>query len=219
MDGALLKIFAEATLSIFAIVNPVGLLPVFVSLTEELEVSERRRLLRLAGLVALVIMALMGVAGQFLLSTVFHIRLAEFMFAGGLLITVVGVHWIIVGMRRREKRAADQGLAKLDASGQVALAVSPIAMPLLVGPGSIMTVILTTQQDGMVLGLAATVTAFLGVLLILNFAHTILGFIGRIGSLAISRIMQIFIIAVGVKYMVRALEQLAPILAAAAEGR
>jgi len=200
-----LRAFGEAAISIFAIVNPIGNLPIFLGLTEGASTQERRRVFRLAGLAALAIICVMALAGQFLLHYVFHVEIEEFMFGGGLLLVVTGIANIL---QKAEKRRWLQGDEQDRALEQMRLAVSPIASPLLVGPGSIVTVMLIVNQHGRLFAVAACLAAFIFVILILNYAHYVYRLMGRLGALAVGRIMQIFIVAIGVKFCFRALEAL-----------
>jgi len=92
------------------------------------------------------------------------------------------------------------------------LAVTPIASPLLVGPGSIVNVMLIDNQQGRLFALGACVVAFVGVILILNYAHVLYRLMGRIGALAVGRMMQIFIVAIGIKFCFGALAKVFPVL-------
>lgn len=201
--------FLKAVISIFAIVNPIGGLPVFVSLTEGMSVPERRKTLRLAGYTSLAIICVMAVAGEFLLTDVFGITPAEFMLGGGLILIAVGV-LDIVGKPDSGPRHAPDPSQREDQS--IRLAVSPIASPLLAGPGSIVTVMLIVRQHGTLYGLGACLACFIFVILVLNYAHLVYRLMGRVASLAVSRIMEIFIVAIGVNFIYQALKQLFPSL-------
>lgn len=209
--------FFEAVISIFAIINPIGNLPVLAGLTEGMTVQERRRIFRLAGTVGLGILLAMAVLGQFLIEIVFRIRIPEFALAGGVMLAVVGIRNLLAGSGSHA--AAERVLSEAQREeAQVTLAVTPIASPLLVGPGSIVTVMLIvqryTQEHGPILGriygVAASLVAFAFVMLILNWSHQLLRLMGRIGTLAVGRIMQIFIVAIGVHFVFSALRQLVP---------
>ncbi len=199
------RLFGEAAISIFAIVNPVGNLPIFLGLTEAATTQERRRVFRLAGLSALIIICVMALAGQFLLSVIFHIRIEEFMFGGGLLLVVSGIRGILISPSRYSPAMMSNEDRMFE---QLGLAVSPIASPLLAGPGSIVTVMLIVNQHGRLFALAACLAAFAFVVLILNYAHIFIRLIGRLGTIAVGRIMQIFIVAIGVKFCFQAIEVL-----------
>lgn len=197
--------FGEAAISIFAIVNPIGGLPIFVGLTEDASPQERRRVFRLAGLAALAIICVMALVGQLLLDSVFQLRIEEFTFGGGLVLVAMGIQSILAGSSSRHVRSIDPKDRSLDS---IRLAISPIASPLLVGPGSIVTVMLLVNQHGRGFALAACLAAFVFVILILNYAHVLFRVMGQLGSIAVGRVMQIFIVALGVKFCFRAVEQL-----------
>lgn len=202
--------FAQAVVSVFAIVNPIGGLPVFVAMTEGMETPHRRRLFRLAGLTALGIIVAMALGGQFLLHNVFQIGLEEFAFGGGLLLVVVGVQRILAAPARPAPLAADE---KIRQDQEVSLAVSPMASPMLVGPGSIVNVMLIANAHGRVFAVSACLVAFVFVILILNYSHIVYRLMGRVGALAVGRVMEIFIVAIGVKLCFGALAKVFPILA------
>ncbi|MCE5280071.1 MAG: MarC family protein [Planctomycetaceae bacterium] len=190
------RAFGEAAVSIFAIVNPVGSLPILISLTADTSDLDRRKLLRVAGVAALAIILSMALAGQFLLTKVFQIGMDELTFGGGLMLVVIGIRYIVQGSQQRQ-RAATQDVKAAD---QIGMAISPIASPLLVGPGTIVTVMLIVSRHGPLFGLAACLTAFVGVILILNYANVLYRLMGPLVSLAVGRVMEIFIVAIGVKF-------------------
>jgi multiple antibiotic resistance protein len=202
-----LRVFGEAAVSIFAIVNPFVGLPIFVSMTEDFPAREQRRVLRLAGLVALAIICVMALAGQFLMQTVFRVSIEEFAFGGGLLLVVIGVHGILQASDGHRGVAAD---AKAREQMQVRLAVTPMASPMLVGPGSIVTAILIANAHGRVLAVGACLAAFVFVILVLNYAHLLYQLMGRVVALALGRVMWIFMVAIGTKFCFQAVAKVFP---------
>jgi multiple antibiotic resistance protein len=215
MSWAIIQGFFQAAIGLFAVVNPIGNLPVFVGLTEHVEADERRRLFRLAGVTALIVISVMAVAGNILLRHVFHISIDEFRFGGGLLLVVVGMRSILGSGQATPIQASRLDDPEARRRENARLAVSPIAVPLLVGPGSIVTVMLTSDQHGAFFALLACLVTFAFVILVLNYAHIAYRLMGRTGSLAIGRVMQIFIIAIGVKFCMRSLMSMFPQLAGA----
>jgi multiple antibiotic resistance protein len=151
----------------------------------------------------------MALFGRFLLQYVFQIEIPQFAFAGGLLLVVIGIRGVLFAPEQRKYLATDENERHMD---QVRLAVTPIASPLLVGPGSIVNVMLIDNQHGRVFALAACIAAFVGVILILNYAHVLYHLMGRIGALAVGRMMQIFIVAIGIKFCFGALAKVFPAL-------
>ncbi len=165
---------------------------------------------RITGVVALVTVLVMAVLGQFVLDYVFRISFESFMVGGGLLLVVVGVKNIIFG--ENPNPAADCGIngPKERREQLVLRAVCPLACPLLVGPGSIVTSMLIVQDPtlGIGWGLIAIALAFSVVLIVLNWGHLIMKIFGRFGPLIVARITMIFVTAIGVEFMVRGLKSL-----------
>jgi multiple antibiotic resistance protein len=192
--------FLQAALSLFAIVDPIGGLPVFIALTEGISDSERRRIFRFAVIIAFLLIVAFALVGSYVMSHIFHISLSEFTFAGGLLLVVVGIREMIV---TGDLESGVLGGADSQAKEHhyQAVAVSPIACPLLAGPGTIVTVILFQGQYGQLFSVSVCTVVFALTAVILNFASRISRLIGKVGMLAVARIMQIFIIAIGVHFM------------------
>ncbi|MEN6376304.1 MAG: MarC family protein [Smithella sp.] len=213
MDMSLFDIsgFAQAVVSIFVIVNPLGNLPLFAGLAEEVPDHEKRRVFHLAGLVAFCIISAFAVVGKYVMRDVFHITIAEFTFGGGLLLVVIGIYNIMAQSRRPAHAVDDQDPAAVS-EREITLAVSPIAFPLLVGPGSIVTVMLIVDRHGSLYGVATSAVAFIFVMVVLHWSDILLKLMGRVGAVAIGRVLQIFIVAMGVHFIFAALMQAFPIL-------
>ena len=200
--------FLQAVLSLFAIVDPVGGIPIFIALTHGTSESERRRVFRFAVLTAFSLVVVFALVGSAIMQYVFHISVSEFTFAGGLLLVVVGIREMIV-----TGHAEEPGTQPEDEKRHRhyhALAVSPIAVPLLAGPGTIVTVILFQGQYGQLFAISACLVVFGLAAVILHFAGLISRLFGQVGMLAVSRIMQIFIIAIGVRFMFMGLRESFP---------
>ena len=204
--------FMVAVLSLLAIVDPLGCLPVFTTMTMDVSDNERRFMYRLAGMVSMVTVMVMAVIGEFILQEVFHVRFGSFMIGGGLLLVVIGVRDIVFGhggsrlaAKKKMGDFCDHRREQL-----IARAVSPLACPFLVGPGSIVTSMLIVSEDklGLGMGLLAVATAFVVVLLILNWGHLLSRILGKIGPIVIARIMMIFITALGVEFIYQGIIEL-----------
>ena len=165
-----------------------------------------RKVFLLAVLIAFLVVLSFALAGSYILGQIFHISLSEFMFAGGLLLVVVGIHDMLAAGSHFEANLGDSPKHERSRKLQ-AIAISPIACPLLAGPGTIVTVMVYEGQSGLYFALSVCLVVFLLTMIILMFAGAISKLIGRIGMLAISRVMQIFIIAIGVHFMFDGLSQ------------
>jgi len=213
MDMSLFAIssFAQAVMSIFVIVNPLGNLPLFAGLAAEVPGHEKRRVFHLAGLVAFCIISTFAVVGKYIMRDVFHITIAEFTFGGGLFLVVLGIYNIMAKTMQPTHAGDDRDLETAYEQG-ITLAVSPIAFPLLVGPGSIVTVMLIVDNHSSIYGVAASAIAFIFVMAVLHWSDILLKLMGKVGAIAIGRVLQIFIVAIGVHFMFSALMQAFPVL-------
>lgn len=206
-----LREFAQAVVSIFVIVNPLGNLPLFAGLAADMPDAERRKTLHLAGLVAFCIISVFAVVGQYLMRDIFHIGIHEFTFGGGLLLVVIGIRNIMVQVKRSPHAIAGSDRAEIEEQ-EITLAVSPIAFPLLVGPGSIVTVMLVVGRHGSLYGVAASAVTFLFVMAVLHWSDLLLKLMGRVGAVAIGKVLQIFIVAIGIHFIFMAVTQAFPVL-------
>lgn len=206
-----LRTFAQAVVSIFVIVNPLGNLPLLASLAEDVPKSERRRIFHLAGLVAFCIISAFAVVGKYVMRDIFHIDIPEFTFGGGLLLVVIGIHNIMVQVRRPSPAITTLEPAIVEEQ-EITLAVSPIAFPLLVGPGSIVTVMLVVDRHGSLYGVATSALSFIFVMAVLHWSDLLLKLMGHVGAVALGRVLQIFIVAMGIHFIFTAITQAFPFL-------
>ena len=125
--------------TIFVIVDPIGLTPIFFSLTQDLSTIERRVVARRSVLIASIILLLFAVFGEMIL-TFIGISMPAFSVAGGILLFLTALEMLF--QRRKQRRAAHGG-ETLGSHNDPS--VFPLAVPLISGPGSIASVILLSQ--------------------------------------------------------------------------
>ncbi len=123
-------------MAFFAIMNPVANAPIFLGLTEALDAESRRGVASRAVLLAFVIVAAFTVFGRTIF-TLFGITLPAFRIAGGLLVGLVGFHLLQGQESRVQVPTADDTARSRDAA--LGIAITPLAMPILAGPGTIAT--------------------------------------------------------------------------------
>lgn len=202
--------FIALTVSIFSIVNPFAALPVYVGMTGDLPAPVRRRLPRTTAFAALLILGIAYLAGEALLGF-FSIRIASLRVAGGLLI--FGMAWSMLQAKRSGTKYRPEELE--EAPDRDNIAVVPLAMPLLAGPGAISVMILAaTRTNGGVgahataLGAAAAVC--FTIWLILRAAGPISNFLGQTGMNVATRFMGLILAAVAVEFIAGGLTEIFP---------
>lgn len=201
--------FVALTVSVFSIVNPFAALPVYVGLTGELPAPDRRRLPRSTALAAFAIMLVAYLAGEALLGF-FSIRIASLRVAGGILI--FGMAWSMLQAKlSNTKYRPEEGV---EAPERHNVAVVPLAMPLLAGPGAISVLILAATRSSSVADHVASILAVLAVCLsiwaILRAAGPISGFLGQTGMNVATRFMGLILAAVAVEFVAAGMLDLFP---------
>ncbi|MEA5465232.1 MarC family protein [Leptothoe sp. PORK10 BA2] len=187
--------FLQDAVTFFVVIDPIGLVPIFIAITKNEPHVSRKRLAFLGVGISTVILLSFLVLGQQLLEAL-EISLPAFRIAGGLLLLIVALQMVL--------QETGGHSASTDPASSIDLAVFPLAMPLIAGPGSIMSVVLLT--DNLKFGVmqqAMTALALLSVLLITYVALLSADFIqkglGSTGVNVITRILGLLLAALAME--------------------
>ncbi len=200
MDPTLL---ITAFVTLFVIIDPVGLAPLFAALTQGMESTHRRKIGIRAVFVGFCLLTLFGLAGQSVLDFV-GISMPAFQIAGGLLLFLTALEMLF---ERRTERREEKVEDLPDPS------VFPLATPLIAGPGALATMILLTNQPGsdwvFVLAIHGVMAAVLGVVLILFLGAGLMErAVGQTGINVISRLLGMLLAALSVQFVLNGLRDL-----------
>jgi multiple antibiotic resistance protein len=203
--------YAAVIVSMFAIVDPIGALPFFVTLTEGFSPEDRNIILRRAVLVAGGILTLFALIGRFLFAA-FGLTLAAFEIAGGILLFMVAYEMFQgeIGKSRLSPEDREEAIGRRDE-----LSVMPLGIPLLAGPGSISLVMIYEGNAGSdpILMLATFVAigiTMVATFFIFRYGQRILRVIGRVGLMAMARVLGVLLAAVGIQFVVNGITALIP---------
>ena len=192
----------SAFVTLFLVVDPLGLAPTFLAVTEGLPAAARRQVAARASLIAAVVLAGAALGGAWLLQTL-GITLPAFRIAGGLLLFSIASE-MAFGLRiQRQSRAAEQALEEHVRN----IAAFPLAIPLMAGPGAITaTVLLAGRADGhpqalaMLVGVIAVVVAICYA--VFCAAARIAKLLGVTGNVVLSRLLGVLLAALAVQYVI-----------------
>jgi multiple antibiotic resistance protein len=207
-DGTYLKFFA----ALFAIINPIGAIPVFLSVTRDSGEAERRRIAILTTVAVLIVLLVTAALGDGILSF-FGIRVAAFQVAGGLIILLMAIAMLQAQASavHHSDSEEQQGVEKDNP------AIFPLAIPLIAGPGSITTVILYGDD---VHGVADAVHVVVIIVSISAIVYVALRSAVRLGTLlgptgvkVVTRLMGMLLAAIAVDLIAGGLTILLPGLA------
>lgn len=176
---------------LYAILNPISVIPTYLSLTESLDNDTRRKLLTKATYVVLGLLAFFSLLGFYLLGF-FGIDVNSLRVGGGILLMVIGIDMLgdVAQTRRMDPHE---------------VMVVPIASPLLVGPGTLTLLLVSAERYPTPILLSSSLMATLGVHLTLRYCHHLTKFLGRNGVRAMGRLMSLIIMAIAAEMVHAAL--------------
>lgn len=188
--------------ALFSVLNPLGTVPIFVGLTQEYNKAERSRVSLWAAINVFIILVISFFVGEYVL-TFFGISIDALRIAGGIVIATSGFS-LLTG-EFNKKRGVNKKVAH-DASNRNDIALTPLAIPMLAGPGSISLLIAfyhehhTTPE--IIIGISAIFVVAIAIFIMLRSAHHLADMLGASGIVAISRVVGFIVIAIGVQYII-----------------
>lgn len=197
--------------SFFTLINPLGVMPIFMTLTSELSTEQRLRTARKALVVSFVTIALFALAGQ-LLFAFFHISVDSFRIVGGII-------FLIMGMDMLQARLSRVKVGEDDVKSYVEdISVTPLAIPMICGPGALTNAIVLMEDAAnihyeLVLFGAVFVVLFI-TYWVLFFAGALIKLLGETGIKVMMRLMGLIIMVIAVEFIVAGIK---PIIFSIAE--
>lgn len=189
-----MKAYIESFLPLFVAVNVLGILPMYLGLTETMNAAERRRLTLLAVATATVIAVLILFAGQLVFSLL-GITVNDLRVGGGLILLVLSISNLIFGdYRRRDPRQGEEEPVE-DVSE---MGVVPLGIPLIMGPAAITSILVSREAFGYLPTTVSLVANMLLVFLALAFAPLIGRFMPSAMSRAVAKVASLFLAAISV---------------------
>lgn len=199
-------------IALFAIVNPIGSVPIFIGATEGWSTHDRKRVSRIVAFTVFCVLSISAVAGDKVLAF-FSISIPSFQVGGGILLFLIAVS-MMHGKLSEARQTREEALAVND---REAIAIVPLSIPLLAGPGAISSMIIAAQQNPGLIGQLSLVLPIavicLLVWLALNLSTKIAARMGTIGINVVTRLMGLILAAMAVEFIAHGVEGLFPQLA------
>ena len=188
-------VLAPAFVTMFVVIDPIGLSPLFIALTTGMDARQRRAIGLRACVIAAGLLTVFGLAGEVILNAV-GITMPAFQIAGGILLFVTALDMLFE--RRTQRRSGHAGRVP-DPS------VFPLAMPLIAGPGAMASMILLVGQTQSWEGVVAMHAVMLGVLAIVFVlflvATPLERALGETGTMVVSRLLGMLLAAMSVQFV------------------
>lgn len=194
----MLNTFWPVLFSVFIVLDPVGLVPLYISLTSRMGLEERNRTIVKATATSFVVLSIFILVGRYILDLL-GIEPGSFFIAGGIMLFLVSLD-MLFGAAKRTKTS------KEEETDDAPVAIFPLAIPMLAGPGTITTIILFSSANGggwMMTGmLFAAVFVSLGTAALFMYASQyLLRLLGKTGVSVIERIMGILLAGMSVQFI------------------
>jgi multiple antibiotic resistance protein len=199
----------KITVALFAIVNPIGSVPIFISATDGWSREDRARTAKIVAITVFIVLSVSAFIGDKILNF-FGISIPSFQVGGGILLMLIAIsmmHAKQSGTRQTPEEA--QTLAEREA-----IAIVPLSIPLLAGPGAISNMIIAAQQNSSFSGhLSLVVPVFIIAViiwLVLRLSASISSQLGSIGINIVTRLMGLVLAAMAVEFVAHGLIGLFP---------
>jgi MarC family membrane protein len=198
-----MEIFIFLFAALFSVLNPIGTVPIFVGLTQDYSKKERSRVALWTGINVFIILIISFFIGQYVLQF-FGITISALRIAGGIIIASSGFG-LLNGKFNKNKGINKKVQQDIENRNEIAL--TPLAMPMLAGPGSISLLIAYYQEhhetaSEIIWSCAAILVVAILIYIILRSAHYLAKYLGASGIVAISRIVGFLTIAIGIQYII-----------------
>jgi len=192
--------------ALFIIIDPIGLTPVFIAITQGMDDTLRRKVALRSVLVSAFVISLFIVGGETVLGFI-GISMPAFRIAGGILLFLTALDMLFQRRSKRRENQTEQELVD-DPS------VFPLAIPLIIGPGAIATVILIAGAKPGLVGVASTgfITALvlLTVFVFFSAASRIEKLLGKTGIDVLTRLLGMLLAALSVQFVIEGLVEFFP---------
>lgn len=209
--------YSRFFIALLVILDPFFAVPIFLGLTQGVSKRHRGRIATVTALSVFLVLAVAAVLGESLLHTL-GASLGSFRVGGGMVLLLMALTMLRADPPAPSTDSASVSANDRDSEG-ASVAIVPLAIPLLAGPGAISTVIIQVHRSAAPWHLLYTLGCILGVCLVLwlvlKLAIPIGKFLGRTGINIINRLFGLILAAIAVEIIANGLKQLFPALASA----
>jgi multiple antibiotic resistance protein len=195
-----MALFVATCISLFSLINPLSAMPVFITLTNGFERIHLSRTIRRTSVYVFVVCVLSFLIGEFILNF-FGVSIHALKIAGGIIISRSGFQLL-----NAQHKTDVQETIEEESRQKEDISFSPLAMPLLAGPGSMSLLINQSLQTNAlwdnIIVIAAILTVCASIYLILSSAPYLLKYLGQSGLRTLSKIMGLLVLSIGIQMII-----------------
>ncbi|HEG8123026.1 TPA: MarC family protein, partial [Campylobacter jejuni] len=195
--GSELYLMFFAAITLLAILNPFGNLTQFLAMSDGLPLMLRKKLFRTILYTAFTIVLVFLSSGPLFMNYIFRVSLDDLRVSGGLVLIIMAIKNLLFSTKIATKDFSSY--QDMDDKEILRQSLIPMAFPMLVGPGTLASVIVIAEDGGLDVALGGVMIAFIFMFILFHFAATIEKIVGKLILHVFSRIAQVFIAAMGFK--------------------
>ena len=200
-----LEFFILCFSSLFTLINPIGIVPIFIGMTEDCTKEERDIIALKAVIFSFFILVLFGIIGDFIFSF-YNITIHGFRIAGGILLLKISFD-MIESKRSRTKTTPRE---EKEAEEKNEIAYTPLAIPLIAGPGSIASIMILSSETRNNNNIISLFFALIFVLVITFLIFKISKFLskrfGKLGLRIMQRIMGLILMVISIEFILKGIK-------------
>ncbi|MBW1466738.1 hypothetical protein AT935_07860 [Campylobacter jejuni] len=204
--GSELYLMFFAAITLLAILNPFGNLTQFLAMSDGLPLMLRKKLFRTILYTAFTIVLVFLLSGSLFMNYIFRVSLDDLRVSGGLVLIIMAIKNLLFSTKIATKDFSSY--QDMDDKEILRQSLIPMAFPMLVGPGTLASVIIIAEDGGLDVALGGVMIAFIFMFILFHFAATIEKIVGKLILHVFSRIAQVFIAAMGFKMIIVGLKDI-----------
>lgn len=202
----------KTLISIFVVMNPLAVIPVYLSLTKDLTLPDKQKVIKISSISVFCVLFISAIAGEAILRT-FGISISAFQVGGGILLSVISYNMMMAKDDRSQTHEEKQD----NENKGISIAVVPLTIPMLTGPGTMSVAIVTASKYHNFIGyfyviISAAIIAFV-VYNIFKSADKIKRIIGITGMNILTKVMSLLLMALAIELIATGVRSLLPGLA------
>ncbi len=193
----------KSFVALFVIIDAFGVVPIFISLLEGYREEDKQAMIKMAVRVATITLIILTLTGN-LIFQLLGIDMYSFRIAGGIILLIISIE-MLFGRKTRTGSSEETEIEKED------IAITPMAIPLLTGPGAITTGIVLFDETGTVLN---GIILIINILLVFWISYVIFSklnlvykVMGRTGTRVVTRIMGLMLSAISVQFIISGISE------------
>lgn len=179
-----LENFILSFIPLFVAIDIIGTVPIFLGITSDLSLKDKRKLVIESVAAAFIIAILFLVGGKIILNFI-GITIDDFRIAGGIILLLISINDIMFSSDERKDT-------------NVKLGIVPLGIPLIIGPGALTTIMISVDSYGFIPTVVSMVLNFVIVWVVLNYSNLVIKLIGEGGTKAFAKIASLMLAAIAV---------------------